>query len=129
MLLLLSLAPALRAQKPTFTTAAPAAPTSLEDRRKALNDVFHDYWEDQLKINPEFASSIGDLRYNDQISDYSVTAINSPIRRRSARICWSAISRKIRKPRSSKSGRCPSHRWMASTPNTRAWWPSSASTR
>jgi uncharacterized protein (DUF885 family) len=81
MLLLLSLAPALRAQKPTFTTAAPAAPTSLEDRRKALNDVFHDYWEDQLKINPEFASSIGDLRYNDQISDYSVTAINDELAR------------------------------------------------
>ena len=46
----------------------PQAPASLEDRRKALNDLFHDYWEDQLKHDPEFASSLGDKRYNDQIS-------------------------------------------------------------
>jgi hypothetical protein len=37
-------------------TKAPA-PVSLEDRRKALGDLFHEYWEDQLKHNPEFASS------------------------------------------------------------------------
>jgi uncharacterized protein (DUF885 family) len=80
-LLLLSLAPALRAQQPTLTTAAPAAPASLEDRRKALNDVFHDYWEDQLKTSPEFASIIGDLRYNDQTSDYSVAAFNDELAR------------------------------------------------
>jgi len=59
----------------------PPAPVSLEDRRKALNDVFHDYWEDNLKHNPEFASSIGDLRYNDQISDYSVKAVNEALAR------------------------------------------------
>ena len=77
-LLLLSLAPALRAQAPS----APASPSaSLDDRRKALNDLFHDYWEDQLKHDPEFASTIGDLRYNDQISDYSVAAINDELAR------------------------------------------------
>jgi len=59
----------------------PAAPQSLEDRRKALNDLFYDYWEDFLKHNPEFASSIGDLRYNDQISDYSVRAFNEGLAR------------------------------------------------
>jgi uncharacterized protein (DUF885 family) len=59
----------------------PPAPVSLEDRRKAMNDVFHDYWEDFLKHNPEFASSIGDLRYNDQISDYSVKAYNDGLAR------------------------------------------------
>src|ERR1700723_1390178 len=81
-LLLLSLAsvPALRAQLTASPTAVqPAA--SLSDRRKALNDLFHDYWEDLLKHNPEFASTIGDLRYNDQISDYSVQAINDGLAR------------------------------------------------
>jgi uncharacterized protein (DUF885 family) len=57
------------------------APASLQDRRKALNDLFHDYWEDTLKHSPEFASSIGDKRYNDQISDYSVAAINDQLAR------------------------------------------------
>jgi uncharacterized protein (DUF885 family) len=82
--LLFSLAPALRAQAPAAgQPAAPASlPTaSLEDRRKALNDLFHDYWEDRLKHDPEFASTIGDLRYNDQISDYSVAAINDALAR------------------------------------------------
>jgi len=52
------------------------APTSLEDRTKALHGIFQDFWEASLKRGPEFASSIGDKRYNDQISDYSVRAIN-----------------------------------------------------
>ena len=69
---LLAPIPAMRAQ----LTAGPAAPASLADRRQALNDLFHDYWEDRLKHDPEFASEIGDLRYNDQISDYSVAAYN-----------------------------------------------------
>ncbi len=81
-LLLFSLAPALRAHAPAGQPAVPASPSaSLDDRRKALNDLFHDYWEDQLKTSPEFASTIGDLRYNDQISDYSVAAINDELAR------------------------------------------------
>jgi uncharacterized protein (DUF885 family) len=59
----------------------PPAPQSLEDRRKAMNDLFHDYWEDYLKHNPEFASTIGDMRYNDQVSDYSVKAYNDGLAR------------------------------------------------
>ncbi len=68
---------ALRAQAP----AASPAPASLEGRRKALNALFHDYWEENLKENPEFASTIGDMRYNDQISDYSVRAFNDQLAR------------------------------------------------
>lgn len=82
--LLLALSPALRAQKLPLAASTPAAaqaPQTLEDRRKALNDVFHDYWEDALKTAPEFASSLGDKRYNDQISDYSVQAYNNELSR------------------------------------------------
>ncbi len=68
--------PPLRAQ------AASAAP--LEDRRKDLNAVFNDYWEDVLKHDPEFASMLGDKRYNDQISDYSVKAENDKLTREEA---------------------------------------------
>ncbi len=79
---LLALIPVLGAQKLQLAppTKAPA-PVSLEDRRKALSDLFHEYWEDQLKHNPEFASSIGDKRYNDQINDYSVKAVNDALAR------------------------------------------------
>lgn len=64
---------------PTFLCAqltASAVPTSPEDRTKALHAIFHDYWEGMLKRRPEFASFLGDKRYNDQVSDYSVKAIN-----------------------------------------------------
>ena len=57
-------------------TSSSAGPTTPEERTKALHSLFHDYWEQNLKREPEFASTIGDKRYNDQVSDYSVKAIN-----------------------------------------------------
>jgi len=53
----------------------------LRNRLKTLNAIFSDYWEDRLKHDPEFASSIGDSRYNDQLSDYSVEAYNDSLAR------------------------------------------------
>lgn len=75
--LLLAVAPSIRAQLPL----AASAPTSLEDRRNALNSILHDYNEDLLKHDPEYASEQGDKRYNDQISDYSVKAFNDKLAR------------------------------------------------
>jgi uncharacterized protein (DUF885 family) len=69
----MALAPALRAQA---LAAAPAAPASVDDRRQALNDLFHEYWEAELAHDPEFASTTGDTRYNDKVDDYSVKAYN-----------------------------------------------------
>ena len=48
---------------------------------KTLNAIFSDAWEDRLKHEPEFASSIGDNRYNDQLSDFSVKAYNDSLAR------------------------------------------------
>jgi uncharacterized protein (DUF885 family) len=62
------LAPALPAQSPA------AAP--LDDRRKSLNALFQQYWDENLEHSPEFASTLGDKRYNDKISDYTVKAEN-----------------------------------------------------
>lgn len=53
--------------------------TSVEARRKALNDLFDEIWQSELKASPEFASSIGDKRYNDQLDDQSVEAYNHNI--------------------------------------------------
>ena len=72
---MLASVPALPAQ------TAPAQAVSVEANRKALNALFEDYWQDQLKHSPEFASSLGDKRYNDQISDYSVKAVNDALAR------------------------------------------------
>lgn len=60
-------------------TNAPLAPVA--DRIRDLNAVFHDYWQDMLKHAPEFATSIGDHRYDDQLSDYSIDAYNDQLER------------------------------------------------
>ena len=54
--------------------AAGAPPASLEDRRKALNDLLAEQWEYTLSTNPEFASYLGDKRWNDKSSDNSIAA-------------------------------------------------------
>lgn len=74
--LALAIALLIPASLPAQLTASNAAPTTPQDRARELHGIFHDYWEESLKRQPEFASSIGDKRYNDQISDYSVKAIN-----------------------------------------------------
>src|ERR1700677_4769815 len=87
--LLLSIAPTLRAQSlapaPSLRAQLTASPTecqpavSLADRRNGLNDLLHDYGEDGINHDPEFASTIGDVRYNDLLSDFSGEPVNDGV--------------------------------------------------
>lgn len=54
---------------------------TLQDRLSQLNLIFHDYWEETLKHSPEMASTIGDKRYDDQLSNYSDEAYNDSLAR------------------------------------------------
>ncbi|HEX8616896.1 MAG TPA: DUF885 family protein, partial [Thermoanaerobaculia bacterium] len=47
----------------------------LDRRRKALMDLLNEQWEYTLKTSPEFASILGDRRYNDQVGDVSEPAV------------------------------------------------------
>jgi hypothetical protein len=67
-LLLLAVAPAIHAQKLSVVSAPPA---TVEENRKALNSLFAEYWQANMERNPEFASELGDTRYNDRVTDYS----------------------------------------------------------
>jgi uncharacterized protein (DUF885 family) len=58
---------------PALGATAPA--TDLEARRKALNDLLTEEWDYTLSTNPEFASIIGDKRWNDKSTDNSLAAI------------------------------------------------------
>jgi uncharacterized protein (DUF885 family) len=60
-------------------TASP--PTTVAGRVDVLNGIFSGYWEDRLKYDPEFASSLGDKRYDDQLSDYSVVGYDAQLAR------------------------------------------------
>jgi uncharacterized protein (DUF885 family) len=50
---------------------------SVEARLAAQNALFEDYFETELKTHPEMATAYGDYRYNDQLNDYSLAAIES----------------------------------------------------
>jgi uncharacterized protein (DUF885 family) len=56
-----------------LTLAAP--PADLESRRKAMKDLLAEHWEYTLSHNPEFASILGDKRWNDKLSDFSQAEI------------------------------------------------------
>ncbi|MGD0294771.1 MAG: DUF885 domain-containing protein [Terracidiphilus sp.] len=71
--LLLAFAPAMSAQAPA---APPAQAASVEANRKALNGLFEEYWQAVMERSPEYASYLGDKRYNDRIDDHSVKAEN-----------------------------------------------------
>ncbi|HJW92718.1 MAG TPA: DUF885 family protein, partial [Thermoanaerobaculia bacterium] len=47
---------------------------SLDKRRKALQDLLKEQWDDSLRRAPEYASVLGDRRWNDKSSDLSEKA-------------------------------------------------------
>src|SRR4051794_27694233 len=68
LVLILTIAVPLMAQ----TKASPP----LESRRKALNDLLAEQWEYTLQTSPEFATILGDKRFNDRLSDFSQAQID-----------------------------------------------------
>jgi len=49
----------------------------VQTRVKALNDLLAEQWQHNLENAPEFATTLGDLRYNDRWSDYSLAHVES----------------------------------------------------
>src|SRR5262245_24515914 len=58
----------------------PPTAQSLEQRLKNLHNRLNEQWEYTLRTQPEFASVIGDKRYNDRLSDFSQAAIDREIK-------------------------------------------------
>jgi uncharacterized protein (DUF885 family) len=56
-----------------------AAPADLESRRKAMKDLLAEQWKYNLSHNPEFASILGDKRWNDKLSDFSQEEIDKDL--------------------------------------------------
>ncbi len=57
------------AQTPVASTApaTPALASPAPTPQQALQQLFTDYWEESLKLNPLRATFVGDSRYNDQL--------------------------------------------------------------
>jgi uncharacterized protein (DUF885 family) len=54
---------------------AQAAPQDLEARRKQLSDLLDEQWDYGMRTHPEFASVLGDKRFNDKLTDHSEKAV------------------------------------------------------
>jgi len=54
-------------------------PQSMEARRKQLDNLIKEQWEYTMRTAPEYASILGDKRYNDKLSDMSWEAIQKDI--------------------------------------------------
>ncbi len=87
-LVLSLLIPAAFAAPPLPPVAAPvpAGVASGAERSKQLAALFASMWEEYLKESPEFASTLGDKRYDDRLADYSVEAVNAHLARGRAHI-------------------------------------------
>jgi uncharacterized protein (DUF885 family) len=62
-----------------MSLVVPAATQSLDARRADLNRLLDDEWQYTMRTSPEFATNVGDNRYNDRLSDFSDKAIADDI--------------------------------------------------
>jgi len=56
-------------------SATGGRPATIEERRKQLKDLLAEQWEYTMRTSPEWASMLGDKRYNDKSSDESEKAV------------------------------------------------------
>ena len=63
----------------SFAQNAPGISASVETRRQQLMSLFDEEWEYQLRSNPEWATALGDSRYNDRLGDNSPEFFHSDL--------------------------------------------------
>jgi uncharacterized protein (DUF885 family) len=57
-------------------------PSSADGRQQQLRSLFDEDWDYELRAEPEFATALGDKRYNDRLSDRSPGFYQSDIERK-----------------------------------------------
>jgi uncharacterized protein (DUF885 family) len=67
---------------PIPPTAAAGAESTVASRRQQLLSLFDEQWEYELRVNPEFATSLGDRRYNDRLNDHSLEFYKSDLEKK-----------------------------------------------
>jgi len=70
---------------PQFSSAqnSASAAASVENRRQELLSLFDEQWQYVLRTNPEWATMLGDNRYNDRLSDESPEFFQSELEQES----------------------------------------------
>jgi len=77
--------PHLRAQLRTAPAPATVPAQNINQeiavRSRELSRLFNEIWQDKLKHDPEYATFLGDKRYDDQLTDFSPRAVNDSLAR------------------------------------------------
>ena len=78
-----SLSAQLRSAPPPTPAAVPAQDLAQEiaNRSRQLSRLFDEIWQDKLSHSPEYATYLGDKRFDDQLTDYSPRAVNDSLAR------------------------------------------------
>jgi uncharacterized protein (DUF885 family) len=61
-----------------------STPSSVENRRQQLLSLFGEEWQYGLRTSPEWATMLGDNRYNDRLSDESPEVYQSDLQQKSS---------------------------------------------
>lgn len=72
----LGLAACMSAQSNPGAPPSPSSASTVDARVANLHKLLDAQWEYNLRNSPEFASILGDKRYNDRLSDFSQAAID-----------------------------------------------------
>jgi uncharacterized protein (DUF885 family) len=62
-------------------TPADSLSQDIAARSRQLSRLFDEIWQDKLRHEPEYATALGDKRYDDQLTDYSPRATNDSLAR------------------------------------------------
>ncbi len=62
--------------------ATPSTSASIEARREQLRSLFDEEWQYVLRTSPEWATTLGDRRYNDRLSDNSPEFFQSDLEKK-----------------------------------------------
>jgi uncharacterized protein (DUF885 family) len=67
-----------------FCGAQPGAPSrekspGVDSRRQQLLSLFDEQWQYEMRVHPEFATALGDNRYNDRLDNESAEAVQSEL--------------------------------------------------
>src|SRR5438067_13295760 len=49
----------------------PSKAADVQSRKQQLSALFDEQWQYEMRVNPEWATALGDNRYNDRLSDHS----------------------------------------------------------
>jgi uncharacterized protein (DUF885 family) len=59
--------------------APPSKGASIAARSRDLGRLFNDVWQSKLRHNPEYATYLGDKRYDTELTDFSPRAVNDSL--------------------------------------------------